>query len=193
MIRNLLIALTLFAFTGFQDSDFFMKLSKAAIDHTNQQVHYDGRYFEIPYPNGDVPDSIGVCTDVIIRVYRKFGIDLQKLIHEDMVKNKPEYDKRRKTNKLNASIDHRRTPNMQTFFTRQGAKLNVTSNDADYKPGDIVFWEVAAGHVGIVTHEKVNGTTRPYIVHNIGSGNKKEDFLYGAEIVGHYRWKPKSQ
>jgi uncharacterized protein YijF (DUF1287 family) len=175
------------------DEEFFMKLSKAAIEHTHQKVTYDGRYFEIAYPGGDVPDSIGVCTDVIIRVYRKFGIDLQKLIHEDMVKNKTAYDKRRKTPKLNASIDHRRTPNMQTFFTRQGAKLSVTNNDADYRPGDIVFWDVANGHVGFVTHEKVPGTTRPYVVHNIGAGNKKEDFLYGAKLLDHYRWKPKLQ
>ena len=80
---------------------------------------------------------------------------------------------------------------MQTFFTRQGAKLPVTDNEEDYKPGDIIFWDVAAGHVGFVTHEKVRGTNRPYIVHNIGSGNKKEDFLFGAKIVDHYRWKPK--
>lgn len=167
-----------------------MKLSKAALEHTHQKVRYDGKYFEIAYPNGDVPDSIGVCTDVIIRVYRKFGVDLQKLIHEDMLKAKAAYDRRRKTPKLNASIDHRRTPNMQTFFTRQGAKLPVTKNNADYKPGDMVFWDVAYGHVGFVIHEKVPGTDRPYVVHNIGGGNQKEDFLYGAKIVDHYRWKP---
>ncbi|MGZ3884667.1 MAG: DUF1287 domain-containing protein [Bacteroidia bacterium] len=189
---RLLICILFVFLMSFQGEDFFMKLSKAAIEHTNQKVKYDGRYVEIAYPNGDVPDSIGVCTDVIIRVYRKFGVDLQQLIHEDMLKHKAEYDKRRNTLKLNASIDHRRTPNMQTFFTREGAKLPVTSNDADYKPGDIVFWDVAYGHVGFVTHEKVPGTTRPYIVHNIGAGNKKEDFLYGAKLVDHYRWKPKA-
>ncbi len=173
------------------EDDFFLQLSKAAIEHTKQEVTYNGQYYEIPYPNGDVPSNIGVCTDVIIRVYRKFGVDLQKLVHEDMIKNKAVYDKRRKTDKLNASIDHRRVPNLQTYFTRQGAALPITDKDADYKAGDIVCWDVAAGHIGFVVNEKVPGTTRNYIVHNIGSGNKKEDFLYGAKIVGHYRWKPK--
>ena len=129
------------------EEDFFTKLSKAALEHTKQEVTYNGQYYEIPYPNGDVPSNIGVCTDVIIRVYRKFGVDLQKLVHEDMVKNKAIYNKRRKTDKLNASIDHRRVPNLQTYLTRQGAKLPVTDNETDYKPGDIVCWDVAAGHI----------------------------------------------
>jgi uncharacterized protein YijF (DUF1287 family) len=164
------------------------------IDHAKwqatQDVTYDGSYRQLKYPNGDVPPEIGVCTDVIIRAYRSIDIDLQKLIHEDMLVNKAEYDKRRFSKIVDSNIDHRRTPNMQTFFTRQGAKQPITTNGKDYLPGDIVFWKVADGHVGIVIDEKVLGTDRYYIVHNIGSGPQVVDYLFEATIVDHYRWNP---
>ncbi|MFL5727956.1 MAG: DUF1287 domain-containing protein [Cytophagaceae bacterium] len=173
----------------FQD-DYFIRLSEAAIERTTHKERYDGQYRKIKYPGGDVPDSIGVCTDVIIRAYRKVGSDLQVLIHEDMKKAKAEYDKRRKTDKLDASIDHRRTQNMETFFTRQGAKLAITRKAEDYKPGDIVFFDVAYGHVGMVVNRRSADNKRFMIVHNIGRGTELEDFLFEATITGHYRWKP---
>jgi len=169
---------------------FLDRLADAAFEQTFKQVKYDGSYFVIKYPNGDVPDSIGVCTDVVIRAYRKTGYDLQKLVHEDMQKAFAVYNKRRKSGKTDSNIDHRRTPNLETFFTRKGAKLPVTNQEKDYQPGDIVFWDVATGHVGIVVKEKVPGTQRHYIVHNICCGNKMEDFLFATKIVGHYRWDP---
>ena len=67
--------------------DFYAQLNNAALDLTKQDVTYDPGYFSIPYPNGDVPGNRGVCTDVIIRAYRKLGIDLQKEVHEDMKAN----------------------------------------------------------------------------------------------------------
>jgi uncharacterized protein len=171
--------------TGFMD-----RFAQAAFDQQDQKVTYDGSYFVIKYPGGDVPDSIGVCTDVVIRAYRKVGYDLQKLIHEDMKKDFAAYNRRRKSSKIDSNIDHRRTPNMETFFTRKGAKLPITDKEEDYKPGDIVFWAVATGHVGVVTNLKVPGTNRYYMVHNICCGNQVEDFLFRPKITGHYRWNP---
>ena len=155
-----------------------------------QEVTYDGSYRKIDYPNGDVPANIGVCTDVVIRAYRAIGIDLQLFIHEDMLLNKSIYDKKRKTNRLDRSIDHRRCPNIRTFLDRQGADLPVTKNGSDYLPGDLVFWDIAAGHVGIVIDQKVENTNRYYVVHNIGWGPYVSDFLFAADIVDHYRWYP---
>lgn len=169
---------------------FFEELSSAAIEQTKTKVTYDPSYYSIPYPNGDVAPEIGVCTDVIIRAYRKMGYDLQKLIHEDMKKAHEVYNKRRMTKKLDTNIDHRRTPNMETYFTRQGVKLSISDKDTDYQAGDIIFWDVATGHVGLVVNEKVPGTQRNFIVHNICCGVQKEDFLFGAKITGHYRWNP---
>lgn len=174
-------------------SAFTDRLADAAFEQTFKKVKYDGSYFVIPYPNGDVPDSIGVCTDVVIRAYRKTGYDLQQLIHEDMKAAFGVYNKRRRSNKIDSNIDHRRTPNMETFFTRKGAKLAVTSKEEDYQPGDIVFWDVAFGHVGIVVKETVPGTNRHYIVHNICCGNQMEDFLFVPKIIGHYRWDPEKK
>jgi uncharacterized protein len=183
----------LLSFTFYQDKSIPKTVQKV-IDHakwqSTQDVTYDGGYRRIDYPNGDVPANIGVCTDVIIRAYRAIDIDLQKLIHEDMVSHKASYDKRRKTKNLDKSIDHRRVPNMRTFFERKGAKLSISKKGSDYAPGDLVFWDVAAGHTGIVVDVKVAGTHRYKVVHNIGGGPQLEDFLFGAKIVDHYRWYP---
>jgi uncharacterized protein YijF (DUF1287 family) len=183
----ILIGSVLMAFTP---STNMQKVIDNATWQTTQSVTYDGSYYQLDYPNGDVPASIGVCTDVIVRAYRAINVDLQKLVHEDMLANKSEYDKRRYSKQVDANIDHRRTPNLQTFFTRQGTAVAVTKNGADYLPGDIVFWDLAAGHVGIVVDKKVSGTDRYQIVHNICCGPKMEDFLFSATIVGHYRWNP---
>ncbi len=190
MLRFIAIIICFWVITPTKDNSFGYRLAIEAMDQTKHEVKYNGNYFVIPYPNGDVPDSIGVCTDVVIRAYRKLGYDLQKLVHEDMKNNFSVYNKRRKSDKIDSNIDHRRTPNLETFFTRQGAKLTITNNPDDYLPGDIVFWKVAAGHVGIVVSDRVPGTKRNYIVHNICCGNKKEDFLFEVQITGHYRWNP---
>jgi uncharacterized protein YijF (DUF1287 family) len=193
MSSFLLIAQFIGSFSGGQIPVYNKQLVEAVKAQTRDTVVYDGSYYVLKYPGGDVPKGIGVCTDVVIRAYRAIGFDLQQLIHEDMKKAFAVYNKRRKSNKIDASIDHRRTPNMQTFFTRQGAKLPVTNDEEDYIPGDIIFWDVAYSHVGMVVDEKVPGTNHFYIVHNICCGNNMEDFLFGAKIVDHYRWDPASK
>lgn len=164
--------------------------TQKVIDHakwqTTQKVTYDGSYRQIDYPNGDVPANIGVCTDVIIRAYRAIDVDLQQLVHEDILSDMSAYG----IKKADSNIDHRRCSNLKIFFKRQGAKQPITKNAEDYLPGDIVFWDVAYGHVGIVVDKKVPGTDRYYIVHNIGSGPQMVDFLFATTIVDHYRWNP---
>ena len=155
---------------------------------STQNVTYDGRYISIAYPNGDVPPTIGVCTDVIIRAYRAIYIDLQQLIHEDMLLAHKTYNKRYFTKNIDKNIDHRRTQNIQTFLHRKKTAIPITNNSADYKPGDLVFWDIANGHVGIVIDKKVPNTNRYYMVHNIGNGPEIEDFLFKATIVDHFRW-----
>ena len=187
-MKTIIIAM-LFTLSSFAQSTT-QKVVDNAKWQTTQQVTYNGKYYNISYPNGDVPANIGVCTDVIIRAYRSAGKDLQKLVHEDMLANKSEYDKRRFYKKeVDSNIDHRRTFNLRTYFTRQDAIRKCTTNEIDYLPGDIVFWDIAAGHVGIVVDKKVPGTNRYYVVHNICCGPKMEDFLFSAPIIDHYRWK----
>ena len=174
-----------------QDGDFYNHLSDAAIELTKDKVTYDPSYFTIPYPNGDVPANKGVCTDVIIRAYRKLGIDLQQKIHEDMKVNFSKYPNNWGLKKPNRSIDHRRVPNQAKFFSRFGIVLKISNKGEDYLPGDIVTWDLGRGinHVGIVTDRKSTNKKRPLIVHNIGRGQVLEDCLFSFKITGHYRYK----
>ena len=139
---------------------------------------------------GDIGEYYGVCTDVVIRSYRiGLNVDLQKLIHEDMVANFDKYPTNWGLTKPDSNIDHRRTQNQECFFKRQGASVPITNNRDDYLPGDLVYYgDIASGHVGIVVNKFING--RPMVVHNIGAGPKCEDFLFKSRITGHYRWLP---
>lgn len=151
---------------------------------------YDGTYRKIAYPNGDVPRETGVCTDVIIRAYRHAGVDLQVLVHEDMKAHFSAYPKSWGLRRPDPNIDHRRVPNLATFFTRHGAKLAVTQRGADYKPGDVVTWRLSSGvpHIGLVSDVRVPNTDRYQVVHNIGGGAQIEDVLFDYALTGHYRW-----
>jgi uncharacterized protein YijF (DUF1287 family) len=168
---------------------FFLFTSFLAIAQTKERVTYDGSYRRISYPGGDVPSHIGVCTDVIIRAYRAIGIDLQQRVHEDMRAAFNAYPKHWGLSKPDSNIDHRRVPNLQMYFRRRGAKLAVTSNASDYKPGDLVTWMLPGNlpHIGIVSDRRSASGT-PLIVHNIGQGPKVEDMLFAYPITGHYRY-----
>jgi uncharacterized protein YijF (DUF1287 family) len=169
-------------------------LTEAAIERTRHTVIYDGGYYSIGYPGGDVPEYIGVCTDVVIRSYRRIGIDLQELIHQDMIINFSAYPSRRiwGLTKPDTNIDHRRVPNLQTFFSRHGEILPVTHEAGDYQPGDIVTWILPGNlpHIGIVTGRYTTDSGAPMIVHNIGRGPRLEDMLFAYPITGHYRYLP---
>lgn len=170
------------------------KLSQAAISIIDPSIDYDPAYFSIKYPNGDVPKNKGVCTDVIIRAYRKLNIDLQKEVHEDMIEHFSEYPNLQKwgMTKTDTNIDHRRVPNLEIFFERNGEKLPVTNNPKDYKTGESVTWMIndKLPHIGIVTNQKSRDGKRNLIVHNVGGGQVLDDCLFDYKIVGHYRyWK----
>ncbi len=165
-------------------------LVAAAIALTQDEVMYDGAYFSIPYPNGDVPKGLGVCTDVVIRAYRKLGIDLQKEVHEDMEANFSLYPKNWGLKKTDTNIDHRRVPNLMTFFKRHGTEKLITKNPNDYVPGDLVCWMLSGNltHIGIVVNQKSTDGKRFLIVHNIGAGQVLADCLFDFRIIGHYSY-----
>lgn len=172
-------------------SPFLDQFVAAAIDRTNYQVRYDATYFKIDYPGGDVPTEVGVCTDEVIRSYRKVGVDLQKEVHEDMKNNFGLYPRQWALTKPDTNIDHRRVPNLMVFFGRKGEALPITDSAKDYAPGDIVTWDLGGGmtHIGIVVNVASNTDSSRYlIVHNIGAGPKMEDALFSWKITGHYRY-----
>ena len=155
-------------------------------------IRYDPAYVKLAYPMGDVSPDTGVCTDVVIRAYRGVGIDLQQLVHEDIVANPTRYPniKRPDTN-----IDHRRVPNLGTFMKHNGTSLPVTKNPEDYLPGDVVWWKLGSlsglNHIGVVVDQKAYGGT-PLVIHNIGGGQVIENLLFQHPIVGHYRYLPET-
>lgn len=169
---------------------FEEKLSNAALSIIDASIAYTPDYISIKYPNGDVPATTGVCSDVVIRAYRKLGIDLQKEVHEDMKANFSKYPTKWGLKKTDTNIDHRRVPNLEVFFTRKGEKLTVSENPNDYKTGELVTWMIGdkLPHIGIITHKKSADGKRPLIVHNVGGGQVLEDCLFNYTIVGHFKY-----
>lgn len=171
---------------------FEEKLSEAAISIIDPSIDYDPTYFAIEYPNGDIPANKGVCTDVVIRSYRKLDIDLQKEVHEDMIENFSKYPNLKKwgMTKTDTNIDHRRVPNLEVFFERKGTKLTVSEDARDYKTGEIVTWMIneKLPHIGIITNKKSEDGKRNLIVHNVGGGQVLEDCLFEYKIVGHFKY-----
>lgn len=157
---------------------------------TQVSVTYDGSYVALKYPMGDVPNHLGVCTDVVVRAYRGVGIDLQRKIHEDMRANFGIYPKIWGLKRPDKNIDHRRVPNLQRFFTRHGTVLPASARGVDYQPGDLVTWILPGNlpHIGIVSDTRVPGTGRPKIIHNMGGGAVEDDILFRYKITGRYRY-----
>jgi len=166
------------------------KINASAIEQTTQTTSYDASYVKLDYPNGDVPLNTGVCADVIVRAFRKAGIDLQKELHEDMKKHFAKYPRKWGARRPDSNIDHRRVPNLMTWFDRQGKTQPRAGDAKDYLPGDVVAWELDNGlpHIGMVSKIKIEGSDRHAIVHNIGLGARVEDVLFAWKITGHYRY-----
>lgn len=191
------VALSIVAVVGEAQSprpsqaNFTDELIRAAIARTAVRVTYDGAYRRIPYPGGDVPDHVGVCTDLVIRSYRKVGVDLQRQVHEDMQAAFSAYPRLWGLSRPDSNIDHRRVPNLQTYFRRRGAGLPVSRNAGDYLQGDLVTWMLPGNlpHIGLVTNRRSPDGKRPLIVHNIGRGPELEDMLFDYQITGHYRYR----
>jgi uncharacterized protein len=172
--------------------DAASRLIAAARKQIGVTLVYDPAYTRLAFPNGDVPRSKGVCTDVVIRGYRDaFAIDLQSMVNADMKRAFGRYPKRWGLKTTDRNIDHRRVPNLQIFLERSGAKLSITGNAADWEPGDIVTSLVggALPHIGIVSDRRTL-FGRPLVIHNIGRGTREEDVLFAHQISGHYRWLP---
>jgi uncharacterized protein len=188
LLNIIVFLLTLSSAVG--QTSFYDRLADSAFVLTKQRVQYDPAYFQIDYPKGDIPADKGVCTDVLIRAYRKLGIDLQKEVHEDMQAHFDLYPKKWGLRRPDKNIDHRRVPNLMTFFSRLGTVKQISQNPKDYNPGDVVCWDLGGGitHIGIVSKKKSDSGQRHLIIHNIGAGQVLEDCLFKFKIIGHYRY-----
>lgn len=160
--------------------DFGQRLADAASEQRWVPVIYNPAYVKLDYPGGDVAWYFGVCTDVVVRAYRKLGIDLQVRVHKSGVGSG------------DRNIDHRRVTVLRRYFQRFGRSIPVSRNPDKYKPGDLVTYYVPDGtfsktHIAIVSnHKTMDG--RPLVIHNRGYGVQLEDWLFGAKITGHFRY-----
>ena len=163
------------------------RLIAAARKQIGITLTYDPAYSRLAFPNGDVPRSKGVCTDVVIRAYRDaFGIDLQSLVNADMTDNFSAYPKRWGLRSTDRNIDHRRVPNLQTFLTRNAAK----QAGSEWRAGEIATWMVNGSlpHIGIISDRRTRAG-HPLVIHNIGQGTREEDVLFAFPVTGHYCWR----
>lgn len=160
---------------------FGQAIADAAMAQTKRFTVYNGRYFPISFPGGDIPELYGVCTDVVVRAYRAVGIDLQlELRQAGITSGGP-------------AIAHRRTVNLKRFFSQAGAELPVSEFGEDYAPGDIVTYDRPqnAGsryHIAVVS-DVIGPSGDPMIIHNRGWGPQLEDSLFVDRITGHYRYR----
>lgn len=162
-------------------------LVSAAISIIDPSIKYDPSYVKIAYPMGDVPANTGVCTDVIIRAFRKgLNWDLQKSVYEY-----------RKSYQLNTdrNIDHRRVRNLMQLFDAI-CDASGTHSDWDGKygrdlnkceRGDIIIYDLGYGtlHIAICISDKE-------MVHNIGGGQVIDSIYTDVPIIRNYRlWEPR--
>jgi uncharacterized protein YijF (DUF1287 family) len=182
--HTLLLAICATAALG---QDGRLDLARGAEAQVGVTLVYDPAYVRLRYPGGDVPPERGVCADVVVRAFRRIGIDLQARVHDDMASHFAAYPHLWSLRQPDSNIDHRRVPNLMTYFERQGKTLPVS---APYQPGDVVAWRLPNGlyHIGVVAQRRAPDGKHHLVVHNIGQGARTEDVLYAFEIIGHYRW-----
>jgi uncharacterized protein YijF (DUF1287 family) len=165
------------------------RLIAAAERQVGRTVIYDPAYARLAYPGGDVGRERGVCSDVIVRAYRdSLGLDLQKLVHEDMRRAFSAYPRTWGLRRPDPNIDRRRVLNLETFFRRRGAGLRF-AGPADFQPGDLVTQRLPGNlpHIAVVTHRRA-ASSRLLCVHNVGRGAQLEDVLAEWELVGRFRF-----
>ncbi|MCU1347830.1 MAG: yijF [Acidobacteria bacterium] len=163
-----------------------VRLAGAAREQVGVTTVYDPAYVQLAYPNGDIPMVRGVCADVVVRAFRRIGIDLQVELHDDMARNFGAYPRKWGLKRPDTNIDHRRVPNLMTWFARRGKSQPL---DGSYEAGDVVAWQLPGGlyHIGVVSADRTP-SGEPLVVHNIGYGARNEQVLHAFAIIGHYRW-----
>lgn len=168
------------------------QLIEAARSQIGVTIEYDGAYEALVFPGGDIPRARGVCTDVIIRAYRDaFAFDLQAKVNADMKRNFRHYPKRWGLKRPDRNIDHRRVPNLQTYFKRRNAAVPPPVLSANFRPGDMISQMIGGRmpHIGIVS-DRIGPSGRLLFIHNIGAGTREEDVTASFPVTGHYRFNP---
>jgi uncharacterized protein YijF (DUF1287 family) len=173
--------------------DVLLGATKTAL---NGDAYTEG-YVSIKYPNGDVPRTIGVCTDVIVRALRNAGLDLQKGLHDDIARAPRSYPMVK--GKGDASIDQRRVRTLLPFFVRHLEAHTAALDDAKdpLRPGDVIFMDTfpsrpGPDHIGIVSNH-VDDQGLPLIINNWtdGTTTTEMDLLTFVPVTHRFRLVPR--
>jgi uncharacterized protein YijF (DUF1287 family) len=133
--------------------DILIGAKKAALDAA---PYTNVGYVALSYPGGDVPRHQGVCTDVIVRAVRNAGLDLQRDLHEDIIKRRKAFPMIKKN--ADANIDQRRVGTLLPYFKKHweshAAKLDDPQDPL--RPGDIILMDTfpsrsGPDHIGIIS------------------------------------------
>jgi uncharacterized protein YijF (DUF1287 family) len=150
-------------------------------------------YIAIPYPMGDVPRTIGVCTDVIIRAARNAGIDIQKELHDDIRRARSAYPMVKGMG--DPSIDQRRVGTLLPYFKRRWEQHTARLDDpADpLRPGDIILMDTFPGrpgpdHIGILS-DRLDDRGLPLVINNWTDGTvtAEMDLLTFVPVLYRFR------
>jgi uncharacterized protein YijF (DUF1287 family) len=171
-------------------SDLEAAIASRAREEITRGVTYASGYLAVSgYPMGDIPQDRGACTDVVVRSLRGAGIDLQQLVHEDVLAA-PDYYR---LPQVDANIDHRRISTMHAYLARNAMSLTTDIREKGaFRPGDIVFFSwtrcpnCKLDHVGVVS-DRVGPSGRLMVVENGGPRAVEQDSLDRGSLVGHFR------
>ena len=160
------------------------KFVSSARVQVGKTLTYNPEYARLKFPNGDIPLSKGVCTDVVVRALRGLDIDLQERIYKYKKSHPKLFKGLYYTDRLDPNIDHRRVKNIQAYLKARGYQVK-----GNFQAGDIVVWKLPGSnldHIGICS-DKHNSAGEPLIIHNVGAGAKEEDVLREYTIIDHFR------
>jgi uncharacterized protein YijF (DUF1287 family) len=150
-------------------------------------------YISMKYPMGDVPRTIGVCTDVIIRAVRNAGIDIQKELHEDIRRARAAYPMVKGAG--DPSIDQRRVGTLLPYFKRHWESHTARLDDpADpLRPGDIILMDTfpsrsGPDHIGILS-DRLDDQGLPLVINNWTDGTvtAEMDLLTFVPVLYRFR------
>jgi len=177
---------------GVGEEGFVAAVLEGARECVRRAPRYDGAYVPLAYPGGDPGWERGVCTDVVIRAFRAGGVDLQVLVHEDILARPGDYG----ISRPDTSIDHRRVRNLVVFLSRHA---EVLPPDGGWEPGDLVVWDLKGrgvpDHIGLVS-DRVAHSGRPLVFHHFPGTSSftghpsEDDCLHRWRILHHFRWRP---
>ncbi|BDI32554.1 hypothetical protein CCAX7_46050 [Capsulimonas corticalis] len=172
-----------------ESADKLTPFQKSVLSDLNRQCASGIIYQDGYFSGGEPPPKIGVCTDVVIRSYRAAGVDLQTAVAADIAAAPEAYHIARP----DPNIDHRRCRNLTIFFRRHARTLPASGPNADWEPGDIVFWDTfgdgQAHHVGVIANH-LGASGAPTVTHHWpGQIVSEMDWLYRLHPISHYRWR----